>query len=283
MEIIDSQVVQPEPTIEWPESMGADEKHAAEVEMVLAQMDAAGVTNAVISAREYGGFAAKAIEQHPNVFAACLGVNPDMPDVVDVVTNLRRHSRDIFSPGWLGIRVVISWPPDAQGIERLAAGDFEPIFDAAERNQIPTCVFLSGDLQEAFLIAKNHPDMILIVDHFGMKAPPMMRNDHPPFRQLELLLNLATFPNVSVKFSGAPALSEQRYPFKDLWPSLHKVVEAFGPERLMWGADPSRCRGLHSYSEGVNYLRYSDELSESDKELMFGATLRRIMRWPRRP
>lgn len=284
MEIVDSQIGAHgwEPAGGWPAGIDEATKASIGVGLALAAMDAAGIDAAVISASSMAGFADAAIKQHPRQFAATVVVSPDSPDVVNFVSSIRSLTDDRFSPGWLGIRLVFSWPPDGVQLEKLRSGAYEPIFDAAERNHIPTCVFLSGDLQEAMLVAKAHPDLILIIDHFGLKAPPMMHYDNPPFRQLELLLQLAQFPNVSVKFSGAPALSRETYPFADLWPSLHKIVETFGPERLMWGADFPRCKGLHSLAEGVNYLRYTDELSERDKELIFGVTLRRIMRWPRR-
>lgn len=282
MEIVDSQMGEYEPVGGWPAGMDETAKATCAVELALAAMDAAGVDGAVISSSSLTGFADAAIMMRPQKFAATLAVSPDTPDVVNIVSGLRSRSHDRFSPGWLGIRLVFSWPPNGVALERLRSGAYEPIFEAAEKNHIPTNIFLSGDLQEALLIAKAHPDLIMIIDHFGMPAPPMMHYDNPPFRQLELLLQLAQFPNVSVKFSGAPALSRETYPFADLWPSLHRVVDTFGPERLLWGADFPRCKGLHTYAEGVNYLLYTTELSDRDKELIFGVTLRRIMRWPRR-
>ena len=69
------------------------------------------------------------------------------------------------------------------------------------------------------------------------------------------------------------------YPFAEVWPFLHRYVEAFGAERLMWGSDYTRCRGMHTYSEAVNFLRYTDELGESDKEQILGKTLRSILHW----
>ena len=283
MEIIDAQIVHPEPAGGWPAGMYEATKDEMAVKIVLAEIEAAGVDAGVINAGSaISSFAELAFTHYPRQFAAMLVVNPSTPNVVDVVSGLRSRSADRFSPGWLGIRLVFSWPPTGEELERLRAGAYEPILDAAEQNHIPTCVFLSGDLQEAVPIAKAHPDLVMIIDHLGMKAPPMMHYDNPPFRQLDLLLQLSEFPNVAVKFSGAPALSRETYPFADLWPSLHKIINVFGPERLMWGADFPRCKGLHTFAEAVNYLRYTTELSERDKELIFGVTLRRIMRWPRR-
>lgn len=281
MEIVDSQVVEPEPLRGWPDGMSQAHRDACAVELALATMDAAGVDAGVIHGAP-SSFIELAIERYPAHFAGCMVVSPDTPDVVEVVSGLRRRSRDRFAPGWVGIRLVLAWPPGSGALERLHAGGYEPILDAAERNHVPTCVFLSGHIGEATAIAEAHPDLVMIIDHFGLPAPPMMHRDHPPFRDLDVLVDLARHPNVAVKFSGAPALSIETYPFDDLWPSLHRVVEAFGPERLMWGGDFPRCKGLHSYAEAVGYLKYTNELSRRDKELLFGVTLRRIMRWPRR-
>jgi predicted TIM-barrel fold metal-dependent hydrolase len=120
-----------------------------------------------------------------------------------------------------------------------------------------------------------------------------MRRVPDPWSTLPGVLSLAKYPNVAIKFSGAVALSKEPYPHRDLWPHLHQIVEAFGPERLMWGSDYTRLRmapgttergpragwgGL--YSDSVNYLRDTDELSSSDKEQIFAGTIRRLLRWP---
>ena len=61
----------------------------------------------------------------------------------------------------------------------------------------------------------------------------------------------------------------------------------------MWGSDFTRLRWIpvegglapreqwHYYSDAVGYLRDTTELSPADKELIFGGTLRRVLRWPR--
>jgi predicted TIM-barrel fold metal-dependent hydrolase len=114
-----------------------------------------------------------------------------------------------------------------------------------------------------------------------MPAPPHMKLNSPPFRDLPTLLALARFPNVSLKMIGTPALSLGPYPFSDLWPSLHRIIDAFGPERLMWGSDFPRCAGLHTRAEAIDYVLRTHEVSEHEQQLIFGMNLRRIMRWSR--
>jgi L-fuconolactonase len=94
-------------------------------------------------------------------------------------------------------------------------------------------------------------------------------------------MRLAIYPNISVKLSAAPALSTQCYPFEDLWPYVHQVVGAFGPERVMWGSDWTRVAGFVSYDEGIGYIATTDELSKHDKSLILGQSLRRVFGWNR--
>jgi len=66
-----------------------------------------------------------------------------------------------------------------------------------------------------------------------------------------------------------------------------------GPDRMMWGTDFTRMRWKPGstdlarrerwrfYSDCLNYLRDTNELSASDKEKMFGKTIRRVLRWPK--
>jgi hypothetical protein len=87
--------------------------------------------------------------------------------------------------------------------------------------------------------------------------------------------------NVAVKLSAAPTLSQRPFPFDDLWPSLHAIVNAYGPERVMWGSDWTRALPVVSYRDQVRFITGTNELSAADKELIMGQSLRRQLRWPR--
>ncbi|WP_448624491.1 amidohydrolase family protein [Geodermatophilus sp. URMC 64] len=137
-------------------------------------------------------------------------------------------------------------------------------------------------------------------------------------RALPDLLELAAHPNVAIKFSGAPSMSQQPYPFEDLWPDLRRIVDAFRSRRLMWGTDISRFYGRigfrsfpefssedefayrdgiapelaspdrarvvpHSYAEALFHLRDSHQLTADDKEWRFGRTAQTLLRWPADP
>lgn len=90
-------------------------------------------------------------------------------------------------------------------------------------------------------------------------------------------------------------MSEEPYPFKHVWPFLHQIIDAFRPERLMWGSDFTRMRwvpvegGLAPrdqwklYSDCLNYLRDTSEVSEADMVQLLSGTIRRVLRWPKTP
>jgi predicted TIM-barrel fold metal-dependent hydrolase len=75
------------------------------------------------------------------------------------------------------------------------------------------------------------------VDHLARPQLPQSALDEDPFERLLRLLTSARLPNVSVKLGGAPTMSRALYPYLDLWPSLLRVVDVFGPQRLMSASD----------------------------------------------
>jgi hypothetical protein len=54
---------------------------------------------------------------------------------------------------------------------------------------------------------------------------------------LSEVLALAKYPNIAMKATGAPSYSDQPYPFRDIHDNLHRLYDAFGPER--WSGAPT--------------------------------------------
>lgn len=241
---------------------------------LLAWMEGAGVDAALlVTSAVYGtdnSYALEAVTRHPARFGVVGRVDPTAPDLEHLVAECRAR-------GLLGIRLVIG-----SEAERAAfrAGRFEGLFRLCALHRIPLCVFPPGLLPELHPLAAALPELPLVIDHLGLGQPPLMDAATDPFAQLPDLLALARHPNVSVKLTGAPVLSRQPYPFPDLWPHLHRVLDAFGPERVMWGSDATRTAPLVGYREALAYLRDSDQLSTAEKALVLGGSLQRIFGWP---
>ncbi len=287
MEIIDAQLHlwEATPTGPWDDPPNMFElSNPFTNEAAVAAMDALGISAAVISpppayrVRTPGSFfryncnyAQTAVARYPGRFGFVTHYDHNDPDIDNLISGTRLQA------GGLGLRVVVR---SDEEWEDFHAGRYEGVFSSAEKHDVPIMLFVSGHVAEAGPVARAHPRLQLIIDHLGIRQPPWMKRDPEPFQDLPLLLELAQYPNIAVKISGVPALSRERYPYSDLWPHLLRIVDAFSPERLMWGTDITRVRSLHNYSEALDYLRYAKELSDGDKERLLGGTLRRILRWP---
>ena len=94
------------------------------------------------------------------------------------------------------------------------------------------------------------------------------------------LLALAKYPNIAVKATGAPSHSSAPYPFKNIHDGLHRIYDAFGPERFFWGTDITRMPC--SYRQCVTM--FTEELpwlKGRDQELVMGQAVINWLRWKR--
>jgi predicted TIM-barrel fold metal-dependent hydrolase len=73
----------------------------------------------------------------------------------------------------------------------------------------------------------------MLVDHCG--RPDVRAGlDQPGFRAL---LRWAGTGRVHVKLSGHHKFSREPFPYRDAWPYLHALIDAYGPEGCVWASD----------------------------------------------
>jgi L-fuconolactonase len=287
MKVIDAQVHRFRPARGEVEAALPDRTRAElALEIGIAAMDAVGIAGAVVvGARD---FCTVAVESYGDRYAGVVQLEDgDRPDVGEVVEELRS------TPGIVGLRLKLASPFGAGNMPLLRDGAYEPCFRAAAERGLPVCAFLSGQLDEAAKIAQRHPDLILVLDHLGLMPPPAVPVTGDLLDPLPDVLELGRYPNVVVKLTAAPALSMSGYPYRDVWPAVERLIDAFGPERLLWGSDVTRVRGAlsgetvagleHSYGELLSYIKCSEELEESTKSLLLGGALERWFRWTPSP
>jgi predicted TIM-barrel fold metal-dependent hydrolase len=90
---------------------------------------------------------------------------------------------------------------------------------------------------------------------------------------------LARFPNVHLKLTFAVTGSEEGYPFHDMHPILWRLIEAFGPERCMWGSDfPCELwlKGKASYQSHLALFTEALGLSASEQASILESTPMRV-------
>ncbi|MDA0337736.1 MAG: amidohydrolase family protein [bacterium] len=160
---------------------------------------------------------------------------------------------------------------------RLAGLRLSPIYDRGERwLDDPVCDPLwraAADLGATFnffmapeqlphlgLMAERHPGVNIVIDHFAMID--ILR---PDAEGIDAIVALARWPNVYVRTSLHNP-SRQSAPFRDMWPYLRRVYDAFGPQRLLWA----------NYYEYLIMAEMIDFFTAEDRRWILGGTAARL-------
>ncbi|GGS44327.1 amidohydrolase family protein [Streptomyces violaceus] len=151
------------------------------------------------------------------------------PDVAEELARLRelpcgRHLK--------GIRHQVQGEPDPEWLLRpdvrrglAAVADAGLVYDLVVLpHQLPACARAAADL----------PGLTFVLDHLG--KPPIASGDLDPWASG--LRALAALPNTVGKLSGLVTEADlASWTVEDLRPYADVALEAFGPERLMYGSD----------------------------------------------
>ncbi|MFF2114328.1 amidohydrolase family protein [Rhodococcus koreensis] len=263
---------------DWPASMRESvlrQVHGARctpTEMT-SSIRSAGVDSAIVVVPSWCGwnndFALTAARTYPGRFAVVGRIDPRSACVRSEI------ARWAAEPAAVGLRLTSKNPQD------WAGGSLAEYFNATAEFDVPVCVYPGVDkLHSIGHLAHDH-GCRLIVDHAGLPAPPVV--GQPTQTQIREgigeLIALAAHPNVSVKITGLPALSHQAFPFRDIWPILLRILDAFGADRVMWGTDITRTRAFGTHLEQVRYIDEIDELSQQEREKILGTTATRTFGW----
>jgi len=276
MMIIDSQVHiwGPETTDKPYMKEDASNPHRAtpiRCEELIEVMDANGVQRTVCVPPTWEGYS-----NEESLRAARL--RPDRFAVMGRIAVYKPESRTLLAgwkkqPGMLGIRIAFH-----QGRSKLwlEDGTADWLWDGAERYNVPIMAFAPDAVPKLGEVAERHPGLRLIVDHMGLSSALRGKSLEPAVADL---LKLARFSNLAVKVSALPSYIDEPYPFPTLHPLIHRVVDAFGPQRSFWGTDLSHLtcpykQCLTLFTEELKFL------SESDKEWIMGRGIAEWINWP---
>ncbi len=141
---------------------------------------------------------------------------------------------------------------------------------AAQTRQAICCLINPEDLADITAMCRKFPDTPVVIDHFArVGADGTIRE-----KDLKQLCDLAKQKQVSVKVSAYYALGKKQPPYLDLLPMIRRLVEAYGPKRLMWASDsPYQLVGENTYPASIELIRdRADFLSASDREWLLRKT-----------
>jgi predicted TIM-barrel fold metal-dependent hydrolase len=110
------------------------------------------------------------------------------------------------------------------------------------------------------------------------KTPVLIDNLGRPFQatpeEYALVLRWSKLPHVHMKLSGFPSPDE--YPFRDIRPTLRQLIDAFGPDRLVWGGTFGAGATADSYKAGRAAIaaHLADLPAEAQAKILGGTAAR---------
>jgi predicted TIM-barrel fold metal-dependent hydrolase len=241
---------------------------------MVAAMDAVGVDAAILVSvftmyQFDPSYALEVYAKYPKRFRVIKPVDPSDPTVVDTIDAWAA------TKGTVAIRIMLN-----RGVSEDAADPgINRVLAAAARHALPVNLLCWGRLEQAKALAARNPNTRLVIDHLGLQqpfAPPTLPN---PFGELSTVLSLAQHDNVVIKISGACTLSQQKFPYQDIWDPLARIFDAYGFERCMWGTDWTRAVELLTYQQGVDAFTLTDRLSDAERTQLMGGSLQKIYNW----
>lgn len=103
----------------------------------------------------------------------------------------------------------------------------------AEQGLVFDALVHSRHLPVLMRLVEDHPGLTVVLDHAA--KPNVAEGEFECWRHG--LLRLARYPSVHCKLSGLLTELAPCQPWEHLTPYVETIVEAFGPERLLWGSD----------------------------------------------
>ena len=172
------------------------------------------------------------------------------------------------NPGLVALRHVVQDEPDDAFILR---DDFNCGIDRLRGTGLVYDILVfQRQLANAIRFVDRHAeDQVFVLDHIGKP-----RTD--AFAEWKRLVReLAKRPNVFCKFSGV--VTEVGTDRDRVRACFDTVLEAFGPDRLMWGSDWPVVTAHLAYGEWLRRsLALAEGLSDGERAQVFGGTAARV-------
>ncbi len=200
-----------------------------DAEFLLGLMDDADVDGALIVQPIVHGFDHTYVDdtlvQWPDRFTGMCLVDPQHADPVGMLDNL-------VGRGYRGVRFN---PALWRAGERMDGAVGSALYARAGELGVAVGFLVSPEnYDEIDVLAEMYTGTDAIIDHFGHCVPSANGYAVPEF---ERLISMARHPNLHVKLSEFPRASNEEFPYADLFGWVHRLIDAYSGDRLMWGTD----------------------------------------------
>ncbi|HEV7224326.1 MAG TPA: amidohydrolase family protein, partial [Pirellulales bacterium] len=224
--------------------------------IVLIQMSFYGFDNA---------YMLDSIERFPGVFSGVAVID-------DGVEAPQAEMRRLALLGVRGFRIY----PRNQPVDRwLDAPGMQALWKCGGEDGLAMCHLVNPDALAAIgRMGEKFPDTPIVIDHFARLGVS------GEIREADLarLCRLAKNPRAHVKISAFYALGKKQAPYLDLVPMIRRLLDAYGPERLMWATDcPFQVQDGHNYADSIALVRDRlDFLSAGDRDWLLRKTAEKV-------
>ncbi|MDX2939575.1 amidohydrolase family protein [Streptomyces ipomoeae] len=190
------------------------------------------------------------------------------PDVADTLAELRER------PGGehlVGIRHQVQGEPDPRWL--LRPDVLRGLATVADAGLAYDLLVKPHQLAAAVETARLVPQLTFVLDHLA--KPPIATGKLDPWA--EEIRALAALPNTVCKLSGMVTEADwASWTVADLRPYADTVLDAFGPDRLMFGSDWPVCRLAADYAQVLDTARsLAQDLSPAEQREVFAGTAAR--------
>lgn len=172
----------------------------------------------------------------------------------------------------VGIRHQAESEPDPEWLVRPEVlRGLRAVADAGLRYDL---LVLPHQLPAAVAAVRAVPEGRFILDHAA--KPPIVGGKWEPWAGL--LAELAGLPNVACKLSGLVTEADWRaWSPADIRPYAERVLELFGPDRVLFGSDWPVCELAAGYAEVFTLAEeLCQALSQDERDMVFGGS---AVRW----
>lgn len=212
-------------------------------DMLISNMDYAGVNGAVITQEEIDGnqdkYLLKAKAQYTNRLKICSLYEENKPYSLD---------------GFDGIKICAG---------RLKEQDLTKhykVFETADKNNMFISIDMAdGDLQTGSLLEliQQYPDLRIAIGHFGMVTRSGWEEQ----------IKLARNKNVYIESGGITWLfNSEFYPYPSAIRAINDASQICGFDKLMWGSDYPRTMVEITYKMSFDFILKSNDILPKDKE-----------------
>ena len=234
------------------------------IESLIYQMDACSVDQAILiqhAGETDNAYHVQCMGRFPGRFASAMIVSPEDDG---------RHIRHWAERGIVGIRL----PADSRAhcADPLAQWRTAAELDLVVSTPCTPSTLLGEEFTE---VINLFPNLHICIEHLGGVG----LEAQAPYEAFRAILALAERETLSIKLPGFGEFCPLPYPFSDVAPLADMTIEAFCPDRVMWGSDYPPVSTREGYAHSLEFpMQYFSKLSEEDRAWIFGRSAQAVWR-----